>query len=323
VVADDSHLVSATVSRTWSSLLAVLLIAAVAVGCSGGSDEDGASDATDTTESVREDDGVEGSDDTAASGDVAGSANDADPEMCSYEDAGNGAAIEAEVGGVLVDSRGSAYAVAEDCSLTFLECRYTTATGEVVAGAPLTTVTVTDGTSIAFGEDCSVATDPAAGAVSPKLIEACASIEGRLVDAISDGQWSCTEVPLGDTTDSYPQITELLEPFCASSSDFTSGVLSTEAPWIAGWSCSDPSAAPAGPADDIAAACASVAGTLTEGPGADDWSCRDVPLGATTDAYASVETLLAPFCAAPGELTSGLLSAAAPWLAGWSCRAPS
>lgn len=322
------------------------------------------------------------------------------PAQCSFTDEGSGLPIEGTAGSRLTDSRGMSYNIGADCTLEFAECSVNMANG-AVAGQPQSTFTGPNGAPMIFSETCEPIPDPAFSPLSPELIAACDSVEGVFTLAVSDDEWSCGEVPLGDTTDGSDAVNAVLAPFCVEPAVFTSGMMSSVAPWIAGWSCSPPPNIVEG---DVVVVCDTIGGTLTQ-TGEEDWTCDDVPLsesteefgdyhasllqlcvtgeftaeirnselpysamyacsttdagsgsepsadgadavtaacdsvggtldlidvgnwtctnvnlGDTTDDYAVIDGVLAPYCATPSEFTSGLLSAAAPWLAGWSCR---
>jgi hypothetical protein len=322
------------------------------------------------------------------------------PALCNFTDAGNGNPLEGTAGSQLTDSRGMAYDIGADCTLVFAECQVNMADGQVT-GQPLEPFTGPDDEPMIFSEECDPIPDPAFSPLSAELIAACASVDGTFTLAVSDTEWSCGEVPLGDNTDRYGEVEAVLAPFCPEDGRFTSGLSSDVPPVIAGWACMPPaviiegdlasvcvsslggtleelapndwscveapldekleqfdtmysslaqfcdetgeftaemgtselpytagfrctplaadgSTEPTG-TDTIAGACAALGGTL-EYVADDDWTCDYVPLGETTDLYAAIEEALAPFCAAPAGLSSGMRTGEAPFAAGWSCN---
>lgn len=243
------------------------------------------------------------------------------PTLCSFNDSGNGTPLEGAVGERLTDSLGSSYDIGEGCALVFVECQYTGADGQVIAGQPDGTFADSDGSAKAFGDDCMVGIDPMSLPLDAGLIEACMFVDGTFTAPddtfttdLRDDWWSCRDVRLGDPIDAYQEVSDQLQPFCVPPAEYTSGMLSTEEPWLAGYTCT-----PAGTSTSIEVACTALEGTLTANNGPDDWTCTEVPIGETTDSFAEFDTFLADYCAAPASLTSGFLTTEAPWIVGWSC----
>jgi hypothetical protein len=352
--------------QRWCSLLSVLAIATVAAACGGGDSDSAATTA---------------------------------PAVCSYNDAGNGNPIEGEAGGTLTDSRGMSYTIGSDCTLEFAGCEVTLSDGQVYTGQPQETFTGPDGAAMMFSASCAPVPDASQSPLSAEVVAACDSVGGTITIAVSDSEWGCGEIDLGDNTDSLGDVEAALAPYCVEPDELTSGISTSEAPFIAGWACSPPADIVEG--DTVDAVCATLAGTLQQtGPedwtcndvplgettdtfgdfydslfqfcvtdefnstifnaeqpytanysctsaptdgteesatsptletlctdlggtievrGQNDWTCGDVPLGDTTDAYAAIDAELSRYCEPPAAFTSGMLTAAAPWLAGWSC----
>lgn len=243
------------------------------------------------------------------------------PAQCSYSDAGDGSPLEGAAGSRLTDSLGASYDIGADCALVFVECQFTAADGQVIAGQPGTAFEDSDGAAKSFADNCATGIDPASLPLDAGLIETCESLDGTFTAPdgtvtadLRDDWWTCTDVQLADTGEAYEGVTQQLQPFCVAPAEFTSGILTTEAPWTAGWSCT-----PAGTSTSIEVACTALEGTLTVNNGPDDWTCTDVLIGDDTDQFADFDEFMAGYCTAPASLTSRFLTTEAPWMVGWSC----
>ncbi len=161
---------------------------------------------------------------------------------------------------------------------------------------------------------------------STSIEAACDGLGGALEVNNGPDDWTCTNVLIGDNTDQFVDFDEFMAGYCTAPAALTSGFLTTEAPWLVGWSCT-----PGAPADttpvtgadgaDLATTCERVGGTLLQ-ESAVVWSCQDVSLGDTTDAALEIRAQLAPFCAEPNQFLDGLTTTEAPWFAAWTCFGP-
>lgn len=142
-----------------------------------------------------------------------------------------------------------------------------------------------------------------------KVLSACQEVGGTL-SLLQGEEWTCDQVPVASDNE-YQQLTDHFDEFCDAPNIYSSGWSDAEGT-IAGWSCWRLKPGDVGSLED---ACSLLSGTLeTAG---DIWTCGEIPL-VVIDRYSEVEAILAPFCAAPLNLTSGLSSEDPP-IAGWSC----
>lgn len=272
-----------TVQKTRCSWVSVIAVASVLAACGGG-----------------------GGDNSAAT---------TEPGLCTFTDAGNGTSIQGAAGSQLVDSRGMAYDIGTDCTLVFAECQVNM-TGGQVTGQPLEAFTGPDDQPMIFSEECDPIPDPAFSPLSAELIAACASVEGTFTNAVSDTEWTCAEVPLGDTSDRYGEVEAVLAPFCPEDGRFTSGLESDEPPVIAGWSCMPPAVLIEG---DLTSVCESSLGGTLEELAPNDWSCVDAPLDEQLEQFDSMYSSLLQFCDETGEYTAEMGTSELPYDASFRC----
>lgn len=151
--------------------------------------------------------------------------------------------------------------------------------------------------------------ETATESLADKVLSACQEVGGTL-SLLQGDEWTCDQVPVASDNE-YQQLTDHFDEFCDAPNIYSSGWLDADNT-VAGWSCWRLKPGAAATLED---ACSMLSGTLeTAG---DIWVCDNIPL-VTIDRYSEVEAILAPFCAAPSSLTSGLSSEDPP-VAGWSC----
>ena len=156
---------------------------------------------------------------------------------------------------------------------------------------------------------CSNDSKEEAKSFADTVLAACQGAGGTLA-LLQEPEWTCDDVPVAGDNE-YEQLTNDFDVLCDAPNIYSSG-WRDENHTSAGWSCwrLQP-----GVAQSLEDACALLSGTLeTAG---DTWTCGEIPL-VEMDRYSEVESILAPFCAAPMQLTSGLSSEEPP-IAGWSC----